>query len=132
MKTSYPDSLVETLDRETLTQIQLTKLQTMLSQVLKTNTFFQRKLKEVGVEEPEDIRTLEDYRQLPFTTKEELSADQEAHPPYGTNITFPRKDSISASIKHRAQPVNRCVGWIPRRVGIGGLAVGGQCIMQPA
>ena len=94
MKTSYPDSLVETLDRETLTQIQLTKLQTMLSQVLKTNTFFQRKLKEVGVEEPEDIRTLEDYRQLPFTTKEELSADQEAHPPYGTNITFPRKEYI--------------------------------------
>ena len=94
MKTSYPDSLVETLDRETLTQIQLTKLHTMLSQVLKTNTFFQRKLNQVGVESPEDIRSLEDYRQLPFTVKEELSADQAAHPPYGTNITFPRKQYI--------------------------------------
>ena len=94
MKTSYPDSLVETLDRETLTQIQLTKLQTMLSQVLKTNTFFQRKLNQVGVESPEDIRSLEEYRQLPFTVKEELSADQAAHPPYGTNITFPRKQYI--------------------------------------
>jgi phenylacetate-CoA ligase len=94
MKTSYLDSFVETLDREALTQIQLKKLQTMLSQVLKTNAFSRRKLNEVGVETPEDIRTLEDYRQLPFTTKEELSADQAAHPPYGTNITFPRKQYI--------------------------------------
>lgn len=66
----------------------------MLAQVLKSNAFWQRKLKDAGVEEPEDIRTLEDYRQLPFTTKEELSADQEAHPPYGTNITFPRSQYI--------------------------------------
>ncbi len=94
MKTSYLDSFVETLDRKALTQIQLKKLQMMLSQVLKTNVFFRRKLNEAGVETPEDIRTLEDYRRLPFTTKEELSADQAAHPPYGTNITFPRMQYI--------------------------------------
>lgn len=94
MKTSYLDPFIETLNREALTQIQLKKLKTMLSQVLKSNTFWKRKLKDAGVEEPEDIRTLEDYRQLPFTTKEELSADQEAHPPYGTNITFPRSQYI--------------------------------------
>lgn len=94
MKTCYPDSHVETLDRESLTQIQLAKLQKMLSQVLKTNTYFRRKLNQTGVESPQDIRTLEDYQQLPFTAKEELSADQAAHPPYGTNITFSRKHYI--------------------------------------
>src|SRR5207247_10907475 len=26
---------------------------------------------------------------VPFTTKAELVADQHAHPPYGTNLTFP-------------------------------------------
>ena len=35
------------------------------------------------------MQTLTDYQQLPFTTKEELSADQVSHPPYGTNLTFP-------------------------------------------
>ena len=44
--------------------------------------------------QPEEIRTLEDYRRLPFTTKDELSADGKAHPPYGTNLTFPLEQYI--------------------------------------
>ena len=94
MNTGYPDPYVESLNWEALAQIQFKKLQMILAQVLKSNTFYQRKLKDAGVEKAEDIRTLEDYRQLPFTTKEELSADQAAHPPYGTNITFPRSRYI--------------------------------------
>lgn len=94
MKTCYLDPYIETLNREALAKIQLKKLRMMLGPVLKTNAFYQRKLKDAGVAEPEDLQTLKDYRQLPFTTKEELSADQEAHPPYGTNITFPRSQYI--------------------------------------
>ena len=90
METSYLDSFIETLGREALAQIQLKKLQIMLGPVLKTNAFYRRKLGEVGVRRPADVQTLDDHRQLPFTTKEELSADQVAHPPYGTNLTFPR------------------------------------------
>lgn len=30
-----------------------------------------------------------DWAAIPFTTKAELSADQAAHPPYGTNLTYP-------------------------------------------
>ncbi len=89
MKTSYLDPFIETLGREALTQIQLKKLQMMLSPVLKTNSFYQRNLGEAGVTQPEDVQTFEDYRRLPFTTKAELSADQAAYPPYGTNLTFP-------------------------------------------
>jgi phenylacetate-CoA ligase len=38
------------------------------------------------------VRTWDDYRRLPFTTKDELIADQAAHPPYGTNLSFPLAD----------------------------------------
>ena len=32
---------------------------------------------------------MDDLARLPFTTRAELSADQVAHPPYGTNLTYP-------------------------------------------
>ena len=68
---------------------QLHRLREMLAPVLETNTFYQRKLIEAGIMHPKNVQTLVDYRQLPFTTKEELSADQVSYPPYGTNLTFP-------------------------------------------
>lgn len=70
-------------------QTQLHRLREMLAPVLETNAFYRQKLTEAGITQPNDIQTLDDYRQLPFTTKEELSADQVSHPPYGTNLTFP-------------------------------------------
>ena len=35
------------------------------------------------------LHSLEDLKSLPFTRKSELVKDQENHPPYGTNLTFP-------------------------------------------
>ena len=71
------------------TKIQLCRLREMLAPVIETNVFYKEKLTEVGISQPSDIQTLSDYQQLPFTTKDELSADQVSHPPYGTNLTFP-------------------------------------------
>jgi phenylacetate-CoA ligase len=88
------DSSTETLEREALEQFQLEKLQTVLASVLKTNEFYRKKLSEAGVKASEDIQTFDDYRRLPFTTKTELSADQASHPPYGTNLTYPRERYI--------------------------------------
>ena len=85
---------LEQLDRELLLQIQWEGFQSMLSQVLKTNDFYRGRLREVGIERPEDIKTFEQYQQLPFTTKSQLSVDQASHPPYGTNLTFPRERYI--------------------------------------
>ena len=68
---------------------QLRRLRQMLASVLETNAFYRRKLTDAGITQPNDVQTLRDYRQLPFTTKAELSADQVSHPPYGTNLTFP-------------------------------------------
>ena len=70
-------------------QTQLYRLREMLASVLETNAFYRQKLTEAGITDPNDVQTLVDYQQLPFTTKEALSADQVSHPPYGTNLTFP-------------------------------------------
>ena len=70
-------------------QTQLRRLREMLAPVLESNAFYRHKLTEAGITHPNDVQTLADYRQLPFTTKEELSTDQVSHPPYGTNLTFP-------------------------------------------
>jgi phenylacetate-CoA ligase len=90
LDTSYLDPFIESLGAQALEQIQLKRLQLMLGPVLRSNTFYRRKLREAGVSRPDDIRSIQDLRRLPFTTKSELSADQGMNPPYGTNLTFPR------------------------------------------
>lgn len=70
------------------------RLKDMLVPVMRDNPFYRDKLSGAGLSSPGDVRTLDDYRRLPFTTKAELSADQDAHPPYGTNLTYPPRDYI--------------------------------------
>ena len=81
-------SKTESLDRDKLEEYQLAKFRNMLGSILETNLFYRKKLETVGLRNPADIQTLSDYRQIPFTTKDQLSADQSAFPPYGTNLTF--------------------------------------------
>ena len=74
-------SAVETVvaDRE---KGQLSRLQSMLDAVLRRNRFYRNKLSGLAA-----VADMQQYRQLPFTTKQELSTDQREHPPYGTNLT---------------------------------------------
>ncbi|MBT5828771.1 MAG: phenylacetate--CoA ligase family protein, partial [Candidatus Latescibacteria bacterium] len=78
---------IETQDRKALLELQLKRLQSMLGPILQNNAFYKQKLNDAGITRPEDIRTVADYQRLPFTSKTELSTDQIAHPPYGTNLT---------------------------------------------
>ena len=57
------------------------RLRPMLEEILVKNPFYRTKL---GVS-----ATVDAWSDLPFTTKAELSADQAAHPPFGTNLTYP-------------------------------------------
>lgn len=77
-----------------LTTIQLEKLQRVISSVLNGNTFYQGKLSSAGIHKDNQIGSFDDYQLLPFTTKEELSNDQTANPPYGTNHTFSRDQYV--------------------------------------
>ncbi|HMP58745.1 MAG TPA: AMP-binding protein [Gemmatales bacterium] len=60
------------------------RLQAGLDEVLASNAFYRTKL---GIKLHVD--SWESYRQLPFTTKDELQTDQADQPPYGTNLTCP-------------------------------------------
>jgi phenylacetate-CoA ligase len=84
----YFDQATETLPREKLAALQLQKLQAMLAELWGKNAFYTAKLKAAGVA-PGDVGTLADLCRLPLTAKGELVADQAAHPPFGTNLTYP-------------------------------------------
>ena len=64
-----------------LRALQLGKLRAGLTHVLATNAFWRARLHNVG--------GWDDFERLPLTSKSELLADQAAHPPFGTNLTFP-------------------------------------------
>jgi phenylacetate-CoA ligase len=60
--------------------LQLRKLRAGLGDVLAGNLFWRERL--------HDVRGWDDFERLPLTTKIELLADQAAHPPFGTNLTY--------------------------------------------
>jgi phenylacetate-CoA ligase len=76
------------LSRTEIDAQQLERLRTLLSAIHGANPFYTRKLGPAG--DPAQLHSLADFAaKVPFTTKAELSEDQRAHPPYGTNLTFP-------------------------------------------
>lgn len=65
---------------------QLRKLNDLLRAIVPANPFYTKKLK-VG---PGTLASLCEFAErIPFTTKQEIVDDQAAHPPFGTNLTFP-------------------------------------------
>lgn len=59
-----------------------------LAEALKGNRFYSDKLAAAGLS-PEDLGDVAALSRFPFTTKVELQEDQAAHPPYGSNLSFP-------------------------------------------
>ena len=75
-------------NRSAIASAQLAQLRALLSALFPANSFYAQKFSAAGL--TADLASLEDFsRRVPFTTKAELVADQRAHPPYGTNLTFP-------------------------------------------
>jgi phenylacetate-CoA ligase len=70
------------LDRAALARLHRQGLARLLAQILPGNRFCAEKLAGLDLTRP-------DLAALPFTTKAELQADQQAHPPYGSNLTYP-------------------------------------------
>ncbi len=78
-------------ERAALEAGQLESLRALLTELIPANRFYTCKLQEAG--RGFDVASLEDFFQrYPFTTKDELVRDQAAHPPYGTNLTYPLPD----------------------------------------
>jgi phenylacetate-CoA ligase len=83
--TSFEDRRrVLQLDRVALAQLQLEKLNRLLSEVLAHNALYQRKLNGC----PTQLESLDQLAELPQTTKEELQPPQEDEP-FAANRTYP-------------------------------------------
>jgi phenylacetate-CoA ligase len=66
---------------------QLDQLRTLIGALPPANRFYAPRLKAAGIDG--QIASLAEFSaRMPFTQKNELLADQAAHPPYGSNLTF--------------------------------------------
>ena len=68
----------ECMDRKELEQLQLERLESTLNRVYLNVPFYRKKFDEVGFN-PDDLRSLDDLRKLPFTVKNDLRDNY----PYG-------------------------------------------------
>jgi phenylacetate-CoA ligase len=93
MKREFLNKKLETMGPDDLRSIQQEKFLKQLDFVWEKSPFYQRKLKEHGVERG-DIRGLADLQKLPFTEKDELRKSQEEYPPLGLHCAVPMKDII--------------------------------------
>jgi phenylacetate-CoA ligase len=60
---------------------QLERLRAGIHALLTSNRFYRNRL--------HPVQTWDDFERLPLTTKAEITADQQANPPFGSNLTFP-------------------------------------------
>ena len=79
---------IETLGREEMRALQLQRLQQTVRYVYERVPLYRERLDALKVR-PEDIRSLDDVRRLPFTTKEDFRANY----PYGL-FAVPMKDIV--------------------------------------
>jgi phenylacetate-CoA ligase len=132
------DPSLETLGPSALAQHQWRRFQRLVAEVFGAaggdgNAFLQRKWRAAGVRAPGDLAGWNDFRRLPFTQKIELVADQAAHPPFGTNLTYPleRYVRVHQTSGTSGQPLRwldtqeswdwwaRCWGFVLRGAGLG-------------
>ena len=80
----------EQLSADKIRARQSDRLVELLAAVSTSNAFWQRKYSEAGLAVA-SIRGIDDLARVPFCTKQELVDDQNANPPFGTNLTYPRE-----------------------------------------
>jgi phenylacetate-CoA ligase len=76
---------LETMEPRAREGLIVEKLRAQMAWAYERSPLYRRKWDEAGVK-PERIRSLEDYQQVPFLTKEELRRDQAENPPFGSYL----------------------------------------------
>ena len=88
----YWNREIETMDPvERDKKVILPKLLGQLRWAYDNSEFYRKKWDKAKVN-LRDIRSLADFEQIPFVTKDEIRQDQKEHPPFGSNLCVPRKD----------------------------------------
>jgi phenylacetate-CoA ligase len=93
MTTPYWNPRTETLPREQLEALQVTKLRDLVAWTLRNAPWQAERLRRAGVE-ADSIRTLDDLRRIPFLTREEWMESQIAAPPFGDVLAQPPEAAI--------------------------------------
>jgi phenylacetate-CoA ligase len=131
--TLFFDRHLETLDADALLEHQWGRLVTLARAVVPANRFITAQWTRAGLAGPEDLRGWDDFRRLPFTCKRELVEDQAAHPPFGSNLTYPldRYVRVHQTSGTTGAPLRwldtqdswawwaRCWGFVLRGAGLG-------------
>ena len=81
----------ETMPRAKLDALHLHRLRALVRYACDYSPFYREKFRAAGVQ-PEDIRTLEDFkRKVPLTDKSEFIHLQQERPPYGPTLALPEE-----------------------------------------
>ncbi len=86
MTTNIPDP--RSLTRDKIRDRQSALLRELLAEIIPGNRFWTSRFQAAGID-PRTIYGVDDLAKLPTVTKADILADQETHPPYGTNLTYP-------------------------------------------
>ena len=89
MESQFWNEVAETMPRERLDQLHLMRLIKLVAYVYENSSFYQTRFKNIGLE-PEDVKSLEDFRtKIPLTDKEDFLELQLEQPPYGPTQAMP-------------------------------------------
>ncbi len=107
----YDDEL-ETLPREALEALQLKRLKNTIERVYNLVPFYKRKFEEAKIK-PEDVKSLDDLKRLPFTTKQDLRDNY----PFGL-FTIPLEQVVRVHASSGTTGKPTVVGYSKRDVEI--------------
>jgi len=126
------DRGLETQAPDALREHQWRRFQAMARELLGSNAFVRAKWRAAGLAAVDDLRGWDDFGRLPFTWKREFVEDQAAHPPFGTNLTYPleRYVRVHQTSGTSAEPIRwletqaswdwwtRCWAFVLRAAGV--------------
>jgi phenylacetate-CoA ligase len=91
----FYDPEAQTMPRDKLHELRTARMRGAISRVFsKPVPFFLNKLKEAGIESPDDVKELSDLDRVPVTIKQELRDSEAAHPPAGDYRASDIRDNV--------------------------------------
>jgi phenylacetate-CoA ligase len=93
MASRFLESARERASRADMRRLQARRLREQATHAARHSPFYRRALRTARVD-PATVRTLDDVRRLPFTTKDELKQNQLDRPPWGDVLAVPLADVV--------------------------------------
>ncbi len=88
----YWNKELETMDPEEREEkIIFPKLKAQLEYAYENSQFYKKKWDEAGIK-PDDIKSLEDFENIPFVNKSDIRKDQMENPPFGSNLCISKQE----------------------------------------